>query len=64
MRYRYLTPVLAGIWRPSAEEACADAVAARQAERNEDGTIGWRDWAKLDVDARGERAVKRASSRR
>lgn len=61
MRYRYLTSALAGEWRKSADEACADAIRARQADRIEDGSVQWRSCARLDVDpSDGKAPAKRA----
>jgi len=41
MRYRYRTSCLLGGWKDTAEEACKDAIRARQAMRAEDGTMAW-----------------------
>jgi hypothetical protein len=61
MRYRYRTPALVGVWRRSAQEACDDAVSARQADRGEDGRIVWRASARLEAGRDAVEMTKRAS---
>jgi hypothetical protein len=51
MRYRYLTAALAGEWRDSPAEACADAIRLCQADRRDDGSIKWRGSARLQTNA-------------
>jgi len=41
MRYRYRSVVLLGQWKATVEEACTDAIRARQAVRAGDGTMMW-----------------------
>ena len=53
MRYRYQSPVLHGPWRDTREQAIADAIRAGQAERGADGSLIWRDRARLEEDAGG-----------
>ena len=54
MRYRYRTPVLVGQWQPNEDQACEDAVRAKQALRQNDGTIMWRVPGVLETAAAGE----------
>ena len=60
MRYRYRSSVLLGAWHMTAEKACADAIRAKQAYRNPDGTITWQGNAMLEAAAEGGTA-RRAS---
>jgi hypothetical protein len=56
MRYRYRTAALLGAWQTSAEGACADAIRARQAYRNKDGSMIWYGNAGLEAGFVGELA--------
>lgn len=60
MRYRYRTIVLLGAWKESAEEACDDAIRAKQAIREDDGTITWRVSGSLEA-AGGHEAAHRVA---
>jgi len=60
MRYRYKTAALLGGWKATAEEACQDAIRARQAVRAEDGTMAWVGSAGLEA-ASTEGAARRIS---
>lgn len=62
MRYRYRAKVLFGAWHSSSHMACADAIRAGQAHRNEDGTIMWRGGAALEVVADGAVAREQPSA--
>ena len=42
LRYRYRTPALTGRWRDSREAALRDAIAAKQAQADEDSPSGVR----------------------
>jgi len=54
MRYRYRSSVLLGAWQSTVQMARADAIRAKQAYRNEDGTITWQGSAGLEAAAIGE----------
>jgi hypothetical protein len=56
MRYRYRTAALLGPWQTSAEQACADAIRARQAYRDEDGLLIWLGNAGLEAGTIGQLA--------
>lgn len=56
MRYRYRTSCLLGGWKDTAEEACKDAIRARQAVRAEDGTMAWVGSAGLEAASIGQAA--------
>lgn len=48
-----MSPALHGPWRDRREEAIEDAIRARQAHREEDGSINWLDGARLEEDSGG-----------
>jgi len=59
--YRYRTPALVGEWRTSAEQACEDAIRARQADRDDDGSVKWRASARLEANGENSRMSRPAS---